>query len=270
MYSIFQAITRGLRSALHFPTLLPLWISTFILGWLQSWPIWLAGEQLIQRPFLGQLASGGTDMLVDLFLKNDSLSMQAPIWLSLQIPILIIQHIMYAICAGGMLSVYLANGEFASKSRRFALPFIGLDILLTILLVIIISLGAAGVVIAKSNVWIIPALVMIILLGIIGEYARAIAVVRDRRNPFVIFGQALSFCIHHFAGVALLAIISSIMFVLVLFGYSLIPSIAGLPWLALVLQQMVIFVIVWIKALRLAWAGQYVQATVSSQTFSPQ
>ena len=263
MQTLGNTITRGLRSALHFPTLLPLWISTLILGLLQSWPLWLAGEQLLQRPFLGEVASGGPDMLVDLLLKNDALSTQAPIWLGLQIPVFIIQHIIYAICAGGMLSVYLAKNEFGRGSMRFALPFIGFDMLLTIAIAIVIGLGVAGIALARSNSWFIPSIIIIVVLGIIGEYARAIAVVHERRNPFVIFGQALSFCARHLPGVALLALLSTIALLIVLGISSMLPSIPGAPWIAVIVQQIVILALIWSKALRLACAGHYVQAVVS-------
>lgn len=265
MDALIQAISRGLRSVLHMRTLLPLWLGTFILGLLQSWPLWLAGERLLQRPFLDKVGDGGFDMLVDFLLKNDQFTAQVPIWLGLQIPVFIIQHVIYAICAGGMLSVYLAKADFGRGSTRFALPFIGLDIILTLLIILAIIPNVVLPALGQNNFWFIPSVIIIVLLGIIGEYARASAIVHERRNPFVIFGQALSFCARHLPGVALLALLSTLALLLVLGIATMLPSTPGLTWINVIIQQVIILVLIWIKALRLAWAGHYVQAVVSGR-----
>lgn len=258
MHTFTQALQRGMRSAAHIPTLLPLWLSSLILGIVQTWPLWLAGGLVLRRPFLGDFATGGADTLIDLFLRNDALTTQLPIWIGTQIPVFMIQHLVYAICAGGMLSVYLGKGRFGSGSRRYALAFIGLDIILIIMSVLFVGLAALGMFVTSSNIWIIVAVVLMIVLGVVGEYARAIAVVRERRNPFIIFGQALSFCVRHLPGIVLLALLASLLLGLVLLISNVIPGIPSAPWLMVMIQQLVILALVWIKALRLAWAAHYV------------
>src|SRR5512138_3736526 len=94
----------------------------------------------------------------------------------------------------------------------------------------------------------------------LGEYARALAVARDRRNPFVLLGQAGRFCARHPAGTLALALLGVLFqFVLALLYRAVAGAIGGSP-LVVVWQQLIVLAWLWIKLLRLAWAAAYMRA----------
>jgi len=99
----------------------------------------------------------------------------------------------------------------------------------------------------------------------LGEYARALALARDRRNPFVLLAQAIRFCARHAAGTLALALIGALLQVaLVVLYRSLAGAAQGSP-LLVAWQQLVVLAWLWVKLLRLAWAAAFVRLTAWEQ-----
>jgi len=133
-------------------------------------------------------------------------------------------------------------------------------LLLVVLALLIIVVGAALRGALGQRGGLIVALILLQLANMLGEYARALAVARDRRNPFVLLEQAFRFCARHLAGMLALALCGVLLhLVLVLLYRAVAGAIGGSP-LVVVWQQLIVLAWLWIKLLRLAWAAAYVRA----------
>jgi hypothetical protein len=168
----------------------------------------------------------------------------------------------YNFFSGGILNAYLGGParSFWSACRRMIWSFIGLGLLLLVLALLIMVVGAVlGGVIGQPG-GLIVALILLQIANMLGEYARALAVARDRRNPFVLLGQACRFCMRYPAGTLALALIGMLLHLaLALLYRTLARAIGGSP-LAVIWQQLIVLVWLWVKLLRLAWAAAYVRA----------
>jgi hypothetical protein len=159
-----------------------------------------------------------------------------------------------------MLSVAAGTLPFWAGCRRYFWSFLGLGVVLVLLaavLIVIAGLGGSGL--GNLNAGLLVGLLLMQGLNIVGEYARAIAIARDRRNPFMLLRMALTFCLRHLGGVLMLALLGLLLHAAVAalyLGSARLPLGLG----ALVVQQLIVVLWLWIKLLRLTWALSYVSA----------
>jgi hypothetical protein len=268
MQIFLYTLTEGPRRVLrHWRVLVPLYLVGLLFGLVQTWPLLFGGA--LYNPFLADLATGGLDVLANLFIGSQSSAAGAGVWALVTLLLLLLFGLAYNFFAGGVLGVYTGRGDFWAGCWRTIWSFIALGLLLLILLVAVLigsfllggALGLRGGLIA--------ALVLIQLINLVGEYARAVAVVRDRRNPFALLGLAISFCVRHLGGVLLLALIGVALHVAAVALYGLVASaVSGSP-IAILWQQAIVLAWLLIKLLRLAWAASYIQAASAVDGAAP-
>ena len=264
MNNIRIAVNEGLRAALRLQLLLPWYGCLLLLGLLQTWPLWLAGGSALRNPMLGDLAGGGGDMLVDLFLDNPSGRAAAGTWALVQLPLILLSGVAYTFFAGGVLSEYTGKRTFWAGCRRNWWSFLGLGALNVVLAAMLVAVAVLSALALGGTAGLVVALLGLALLSIVGEYARALGVVHDRHNPLVLLGQAGTFCARHLGGVLVLALLAVLLNALLLGTYLLLSPMAGASPLLIVAQQLLVFGTLWIKALRLALAARYVMANRSA------
>lgn len=260
MQAFRAAVFNGFRAALRLRPLLPLYVCNVIIGLVQTWPLWTAGNSALRNPFLNDLTTGGTDALVNLFLNNTAAVGPAVGWSFLIVPLTLLSGLAYSFFAGGIISKYAGGRRFWAGCRHFFWSFVGLGLLLIVLAGVIIALAAVIAGFGGGMIALVGALVGIAVINVIGEFARAIAVVHDRRNPLALIGLAGAFCARHFVGVSGIALLG-----LMLHGslsalyLPVAGTLRGSP-AVIVWQQLCVFGWLWIKGLRLAWAVHYVRA----------
>lgn len=259
-----RALVEGLERSRRIWLLLPLYLFGLILGLVQTWPLGMAAlNDGLRNPFLDRLVTGGADALGDLFISNTSVAAPAGAWVALTLPLLWLFSLAYNFFSGGMLSAAVGTRPFWAGCRRTFWSFCALGIMLILLAAIIAGgVSALGVTFGfDATVIAIIVFVLLQLLNLVGEYARAVAVARDRRNPFVIFGAAIAFCARRFVGVLMLAVFGLLLNVVLVAIYVLINPIIGNSPLAIVLQQFCVMGWLWVKFVRLLWALAYVRAS---------
>jgi hypothetical protein len=256
------AFAYGLRCALrHWRVLLPLYLLGLLLGLLQTWPLLAAGA--LHNPFLGDLVTGGSDELVNLFLGSPVAAGAAGGWLLAALLLAALFGLGYNFFVGGILNVYAGRRAFWAGCRFTFWSFAALGALLLALLALAAIIAWLLGIVLGPRVAAAVALLLIQLINVVGEYARAIAVVRERRNPFVLLGAAVAFCAHHLGGVLALALLGLLLHIALAALYVLASETLARSPLALLLQQIVVLAWLWIKLLRLAWAVKYVQDQVN-------
>lgn len=261
-----HVFARGLRGALsHWRVVLPLYLVGLLIGLVQSWPVLAAGGAALYNPALDQLATGGTDALGDLLLSAPrAVGSAATIWAIAALLLTLLYSLAYNLLSGGIVSVYAGAAPFWEGCRRWFWSFTGLGVLLLILAAFAATLGWLLGALAGQRGAGIGALALLQLVGATGEYARAQAVARGRRNPAVLIGLALGFMRRHWAGVLALALVGVLLHAALAWLYTLVAgaltgSPAGVLW-----QQAVALSWLWVKLLRLAWAVSYVRAAGAS------
>jgi hypothetical protein len=253
------ALRGGLRQARQVWLILPLYMVGLILGLVQTWPLLIAGNRGgLRNPFLADLAAGGSDAVFDLFIGSAAAGTQALVWAVAALLLTLLLGLAYTYFSGGMLSVAAGALPFWMGCRRFFWSFLGLGMLLVMLAMLAVSIASlAGIWLGRPNTGLLVGLLLVQALNIVGEYARSIAVVRRRRNPLVLFGAALAFSVRHLGGVLALALLGLLLqgaLAALYIGLENVPLGAG----ALVVQQLVVLLWLWVKLLRLTWALSYV------------
>jgi hypothetical protein len=254
-----EALSGGLRQARRVWLILPLYMVGLILGLMQTWPLVVAGSRGgLRNPFLADLAAGGSDAVLDLFIGSATAGTQALVWAVAALLLTLLFGLAYTYFSGGMLSVAAGTFPFWMGCRRFFWSFLGLGMLLVMLALLAVSIASlGGIWLGSPNMGLIVGLLLVQALNIVGEYARAIAVVRRRRNPLVLFGAALAFSVRHLGGVLALALLGLLLHGAVA-AFSIGLGNAPLGVGALVVQQLVVLLWLWVKLLRLTWALSYV------------
>jgi hypothetical protein len=100
---------------------------------------------------------------------------------------------------------------------------------------------------------------LISLVNLLGEYTRAVVVLHEERNAFKSLWLAFQFGTRHLLGVMMLSLAGLVLQGLVLQLYLSLPDTARGTLLGVILQQLVILLLLWLKQLRLSWALSYVQ-----------
>lgn len=257
---ILIAAGDGIRRAGRLWLILPLYLVGLTLGLVQAWPLLAGGSSGLRNPFLSQLISGGSDALTDLFLGSPAAPAQTLAWAGSALLLTQIFGLAYTFFSGGMLSAAAETRSFWAGCWRFFWSFLGLGALLALLggLAALLA-GLGGSALGYLNVGLLISFVLLQLLNLVGEYARAIAVARDRRNPFALLGAALSFCLRHTAGVLALGLLGLLLHAGVIALYLGLASFSqGIA--ALLGQQLIVLLWLWVKLLRLTWALSYIAA----------
>ncbi|HEU5099857.1 MAG TPA: hypothetical protein VFU22_12590 [Roseiflexaceae bacterium] len=269
MNHIRRAIVGGLTQARRAWLILPLYLVGLALGLLQAWPLLVAGGNALHNPFLDQLVSGGSDALLDLFIGSPAAAPQALAWAGSSLLLAQLFGLAYTLFSGGMLSVAAGKNSFWSGCRRFFWSFLGLGAVLVLLAaLLLVFAGLGGTTLGRANTGLLIGLLLLQLLNVVGEFARAIGVARDRRNPFVLFGAALAFCLRHPGGVLALGLLGALLHIAVIvlyLGLAQLPLGVG----ALLAQQLIVLLWLWIKLLRLTWALSYVSSLDADATHTP-
>jgi hypothetical protein len=264
MQDFVNVLVEGGRATLrHWRALLPLYIAGLLLGLLQTWPVLgAAARGELNTPFVGTLAGGGVDAAADLFMSNPGTAGPAAgLWVLGALALTLLFGAAYNFFSGGIVQAYL-GGEartFWAACRRTFWTFTGLGLLLIVLAVLAFAIGLASAGVLGQRGAVIVGVALVQLINMLGEYARALAVARDRRNPFALLGQAFGFCARHAAGTIGLALLGLLLHGGLTLLYNAVASaIGGVP-LAIGWQQLAVLAWLWIKLLRLAWAAAYVR-----------
>jgi len=248
----------GLRRSFQLRLLVPLYLSSLALGLVQTWPLFGNGAAL-RSPFLGRLATGGTDTLPDLFIGSPAAAGSAAAWSGTLLLLAVIYGLLYNFFGGGILSVWAGTRPFWPGCRRTFWTFTALGtLLLALACVLALTLALLGG-FAGFRAQLIVLLVLLQVLNVLGEYARAIAAVHDRRNPFALLGASAGFCVRNAPGVLALALLGVLLHVALGASYLAVAGLLGASPLVVLWQQLAALLWVWIKLLRLGWAVSYVR-----------
>ena len=244
----------------HIWLILPLYLMGLVPGLVQAWPLVAAGRGALTNPFIGELSNGGQAAILDLLIGGGAGVQQLiGAWILL-VPLLLGGFsLAYNFFSGGILNTYLGGQRsFWAACWHWFGSFIGLGALL-ILLVMLTSVVAAllGALLGPV-VGVIVAVLLWQVVGVLGEYARALAVAGERRNPLVLLGRAARFCWQHMGVVALLALLALLALALLTAVYNVLSGALGAAALAVVVQQLAALLAVTLKLLRLAWAAALV------------
>lgn len=256
---MFAALQHGFRDALRIGTVLPLYLLGLLLGLVQTWPLLSAASAgALTNPYLTQLAFGGNDTLVNLLIANPAAPRTTATWGLALVFLLLLYSTGYNFISGGMLNVWAGKSSFWRGGSWSFWSFTGLGALLVVL-ALVAFLGAALVgALGYAQVALVIAVLLLQVLNMLGEYARAIAVVEGRRNPLTLFGRAVAFCVRR-PGTLVLALLGVLLHGALAIGAVVLGQALGGSVLVVLAQQLVVFAWVWVKALRLAWALNYVE-----------
>lgn len=256
MRQLQHAVITGTRRAADLRLLLPLYLTGLLMGLAQAWPAAYAGGA---GPLLEALARGETEAMVRLAMAGDvqALASGALAWIALAGLAALVYALAYNLFSGGMLSVMAGRAPYWAGCKRYFLSFTGLGVLLVLLAAIAIGAGIGAGMAGGPIVGVVTALVLLQLVGLLGEYGRAVAVAQDTRNPFAALGSAGRFVGSRLPGVLGLALLGLLLHGIVTAGYSAAGGRAGL--FAPVAQQLAALGWLWVKQLRLSWALAYVE-----------
>lgn len=265
-----DVFTEGWRATLrHWRALLPLYIVGLLLGLAQAWPLLgAAARGALNNPFAGTLAGGGIEPAIDLFLSDPgTVGAAAGLWMLAALVLTLLFGMAYNFFSGGIIDAYLGGSarSFWAACRATFWPFTGLGFLLVLLALLLAVVEAIlGGAIGQPAALIVAA-ILLQIANMLGEYARALAVARGRRNPFVLLGQACRFCARHPAGTLALALLGVLLHMALALLYRAVADAIGGSPLLVAWQQLMALAWLWVKLLRLAWAAAYVRLTVGEQ-----
>lgn len=253
----------GLRRTLEWRLLLPLYLVGLLAGLVQTWPLFVLGQnELLTNPLLAHLAAGGSNTLVNLAVGSEAgpeIAAAVSSWLVVSLLLTVLFSLAYNFFAGGILSVWRGKRTFWQGCWRFVLTFIGMGMLLVILgalTTVIVTLPGM----VPGEVRLVAAFVLIQLINLLGEYGRAVAVTYNRHNSFMLIWLAARFCWDNAGGVVTLALLGLLFHGMVAVISTLLAGGIGGTFVAIVVQQVVVVAWLWLKLLRLGWALSYVEA----------
>ncbi|MBC8159665.1 MAG: hypothetical protein H7Z42_00475 [Roseiflexaceae bacterium] len=246
----------GLRDAARLRLALPLYIAGLLLGLVQSWPVlFSASNGQLGRINAERLLTSG-DALVDL-LTNQEATAATGIWLLLMPLLSLLFSACYNLFSGGILSVWDGRRSFWAGGWHFFLAFTALGLLLVVLALVALGVGSAVAVALGPMVGAGISFVLLQLLNLTGEYARAIGVTQNLRNPFALFGHAATYITRRPAALLLGLLGLALHAALVAIYLTILPLFGASP-LVMLFNQLLVFAWLWLKLLRLAWARSLV------------
>lgn len=252
---------------------LPLYALSLVLGLVQAWP--LVDNRALHNPYLSTLAFGGSDAWMAAAVSNPpGATVLGGLYAIITLGLVVLFGAAYNFVSGAMLARWAGTDRYFSGGLRYFLTFALVGMVLLILAALAIAGGAGTLAAGAGTAAAIIAWAMLQLVNVLGEYARVSAVARLRRNPFAVLGLSAAFVCRHALAVLALAAIG----IAVQGALWLALAIAGglatawpLP-LAFVIQQVIIFALLWSKVFRLALAWHLVRVAVpavSSHAASP-
>ena len=267
MQRLQTVFTQGLQRALRLRLLLPLYLTGLLLGVVQTWPLlYAAADGMLNNPVMEDLAGGGSDALLNLILDGSydvAVVVAVTGWLLTTLLLTLVFSLAYNFFSGGILSVWTDVRSFWAGCRRNLLSFTGLGLILVLLAALtLVGVALLGGLVGGTASLII-ALLLLQVINLVGEYARAIGVVHDRRNPLVMFGMAVYFCRRHVGGVLALALLGLLLHGGLLLLYRGVLSGVDNLVVTIIGQQLFVLAWLWIKLLRLGWATSYAQSFIS-------
>lgn len=261
MHTLRAALIGGLKHARHFQLALPIYLVGLALGLIQTWPLLVGSAQgRFDRLNLNDLLTN-SDTLLGLVATQDGAAVLG-IWALVLLLLAPIYGLAYNLCSGGMLSVWAGRRSFWAGCRRFFLTYTGMGVLLVLLALVVLAVfGFVLAALGQDQLRLagIGTAIVLQLANLAGEYARALAVVRDRRNPFVLLGMAFAFCARH-PGTLLLGLLGVLLNVGLVLVYVPVARSLGSSPLVILVDQAFVLAWLWIKLLRLAWAVNYTRA----------
>ncbi len=261
MQSLCNALLKGSRQVLRLRSLFPLYLTALLIGLLQTWPLGVAAARgALHNPFLTQLAGGGGDVIANLFLGSASVALGAGLWGLALAPLAGLFGLAYNFFSGGLLGVWSERRGFWAGCRRTFWAFTTLGLLLAVGTALVAVASALLMRLVGFVAGLIAGFMLIELLNLVGEYARAMAVLRERRNPFVLVGLAAAFCVRRSRGVLVLGLLGQLLHLAVAALYVAIAGLLGSSPPIVLWQQLAILAWIAVKLLRLAWALSYIQA----------
>lgn len=259
MTRLSYAFRQGLHVALrNTQWIVLLYIVSLVFGLLQSWPLLATGSSALNNPLAEQLARGDLDAVVDLFLTRLESFAYVGVWALVALVLVPIYGLLYNFWSGGIVSIAAGSRRFWPGGRRTFWSFTALGLMIMLLIGIA---AAIGVLVEGLLGWssLVLVAVLVALANTLGEYARAVAAVNDRQNPFVLLGQALLFCLRHLPGVLALSVLGFGLYAGLFAAYGwAVDQVTG-GFVQLVLQQITAFLFIGIKALRLMCATMYMR-----------
>lgn len=258
MQNFRAALAGGLRDALRLRLALPLYLVGLALGVLNAWPALIGASSGTFEHINVQRLLASSDMLLDLITKDESSGTATGAWVIIALLLVPLYSLAYNLFSGGVLSVWAGQRRFWAGCGRFFLSFTGLGIILVVLGLLVIVLASVVATLAPSAA--IPAMVaagiLLQLLNLAGEYARALAITLERQNPFVLLWRGVAFCATH-PGALLLGLLGLAIQLGLVAAHRALDSVAGGAAWIILLDQGVVLVWLWAKLLRLAWARAY-------------
>jgi hypothetical protein len=265
---MISAILRaGIRSASQWKLLLPFYLAITLVSLMQSWPVF--GNAAPSNPLIESLAANSSDAFADLLASTPAVAPSIGIWSMLTIVVGWLVGILYAYFAGGIISVWAGSRTLWQGSRHFIASFLVLGLLLTILNMLALLIGSLAA--WRFGAWVGAgvALVLIQLVNVLGEYARAAAITHQRRNPFVLVWHAGRTIVRRAPVAFSLSLVGLALHGAIIMLYtSLATKLGGSP-LSIVLEQAVVVLWLWVKILRLGWAWHTTQSAVLGANHLP-
>jgi hypothetical protein len=259
---------RGSLRALRLGPALPLYLASVVLGIAQAWPLLpLVRSTGLRNPFIDDLAQGGGDTYVNLFLAMPRSAAVTGLWTFALLVAAFLYAMAYNFFAGGIIARWRStNVQGWAACRRYFWTFTALQMMLVTLTLIIGGITLA-VVSLQNIVTAIVLLFIVQLINSVGELTRAYAVTFDRRNPFEAWGAAVRFSIRHLPGTLALTFAGLLLHIgLVLCAVSL-NSVLPPMLLSIIWQQALLIAGIVVKLLRLSWATGLIEgAQVQSVT----
>ncbi len=123
----------------------------------------------------------------------NAFGLSSSLWVLFGLMFLGIFSIGYNFFAGGILGAWAGTRPFWAGCRHTFWAFTGLGALLLVLASIALVVAALLGGLLGAGGMLIVAAILLQLINLAGEYARALAVAQDRHNPFVLLGRAIGF-----------------------------------------------------------------------------
>ena len=247
--------------------ILALYGSSLLLSLIQIWPLF--GQDALHHPLLIPLADRTVDVFVDLVSTTSDVAMPAvAAWSGVAVLLAFVFGMFYNLLSGGIMSAWAGNRPFWQGCRYLFWSLMWLGGMLWVLLLIALAIGSWVGVTFGITAGTIIALTLAQLVNLLGEYARAAAVIYQRRNPFALVANAFRVIVRHLPGALSLGLIGLALHVgIALFYGSVARKSMGFP-LTIVLEQGVVLAWLWVKVLRLGWAFGITQATQGSRVLA--
>lgn len=260
--SLGQILLQGLQQSFRLKPILAFYLSNLLLSLIPTLAIVANLTNSGRNPYLLQLLSQDPlNSLVDLGMGGFSNNNPGALVL-LFIFAFLLQRLCYDFLVGGAIASWDTRYSFWQACTRWFATNIGISLLVIISSIVIIIFASILSAAVHPLLGFGIGLLLIIALNNVGEFARARAVVNNRRNPFSLFFSALWFCISH-PITWITCALGLLIILLTQFPQNIAFSANTALVLGIALQQVILLIASWSKALRLSWAYHYQQQRIN-------